>query len=218
MIRLERSSPAPKSLREQRHYDTPEVRDRLYLDAFGKCYLCERLVDRSDFQIDHRKPKALAQFQKLTFSWSNLFCCCAKCNGLRFRHWPEGGLLLPDRLKDDPEQRLKQYLDNNALPSFRAKDPLDQAAQNTAHELLKVHGAEDKLRADDLQRAILLQLEKARSTRQRMWELENEGRESTPSYARLRDELRRLVSRRAPYTAMIRSRFLRDKLVISLFD
>jgi len=214
VISLERSQPEPASIRREQHYDTVEVRERLFRDARGKCYLCEQPVELGDFEIDHRKPKAPGQFPELRLSWRNLYCCCHKCNQLRPRLWPDGGLLSPDESADAVEHRLSQWLDDETHPCFRPASSGDEAASNTAEELRKVHGTQDTLRAHDMRKALSLQLNRVFTVRHQLLLL----RHDPEARARKREELRRLVSRSAPFTALIRSRFMHDPLVVRLFD
>lgn len=218
MIQVERSFPPPRSLREQDDYDTPEVRRRLWEDARGKCYLCERRVELSDFQIDHRKPKGPGEFPELKQAWRNLFCCCTKCNALRPRTWPASGLLSPDQHDDNVEQRLVQYIEDDGDPRFLAADSEDEAAKNTADELARVHGRDKRLRAQDIKDALGTLLNKAYQIRQRLWVLQARAQDGSGDFSRLEQELRRCVSRNSPYTALIRSRFVEDSFVVGLFD
>lgn len=212
MIGFERSSPAPHSLRAEDTYDTPEVRDRLFNDARGKCYLCERPVERGNFEIDHRKPKAENQFPELRKDWRNLYCCCHSCNLIRPRLWPEQGLLSPDVAADDVEGRIQQTIGDDRYPCFEATSERDAPAVNTALELARVHGGEDKLRADDLRAALMLQLDEIHRNLLAWPRLQG------PIPPDVRRNLRRLLSRKAPFTALVRSRFLAFPALVALFD
>ncbi len=57
MINYIRSATPPASLALLKRYDGNDVRERLWADGNGKCYLCEIAVDFGAFEVDHRQPK-----------------------------------------------------------------------------------------------------------------------------------------------------------------
>ncbi|MCU0654752.1 MAG: hypothetical protein MUF64_05515 [Polyangiaceae bacterium] len=185
------------------------MREALFRDARAKCYLCEQVVVQSGFQIDHLQPKG--QYPLRTCDWKNLFCSCPKCNNKRKKTWPSGGLLVPD--VDDVEGRLRQEIDHDGTVSFSARDPNDSAASNTASELMRLHGSEDPVLRKDIENALLKCLQRAYLLRQELKKLHKEDE----SWHRKRLELKRLLGRGAPFTALLRSR-MQDKLSKKLFD
>ena len=57
----------------------PTLRERLYSDADGRCYLCGENVGEDDFTIDHFISKANGG----TNDYDNLRCCCLTCNRMK---------------------------------------------------------------------------------------------------------------------------------------
>lgn len=77
MIRIRKSAEIPLSLQTLNcsEYDGEDVREILYNDHDGKCYLCEQKIGKS-FQIEHLKAKAVGFHPELKFTWANLLLAC----------------------------------------------------------------------------------------------------------------------------------------------
>ena len=189
--------PAPTSLAKRQSWRTEEVLARLSEDFLGKCYLCEQRMGRASFQVDHRRPKGEGAFKKHAYEWTNLFPACEYCNAKRPRKWPEGGLLDPAG-DEDVEGRLRQQLDDRQDPQFSPTDEEDVAALNTARELDTIHNAPGP-KGEDLRDAIRRQLSLVLSKTIELLK---------PDAPRIEimEELRLMLSRRAPFTMLIRSR------------
>lgn len=82
MIRVRKQQEVPATLQVEScsKYDGDDVKEALYNDHHGKCYLCEEKTGKS-FQIEHLRPKAEDCFPELKYSWPNLFLSCPYCNG-----------------------------------------------------------------------------------------------------------------------------------------
>lgn len=201
MIDVIRSQPAPESLTQRKRYDGDDVKERLLADFLGKCYLTEKIVGRASFQIEHRRP--IREFPESKFEWNNLFPADADANNRRDRKWPDGGLLDPAG-GDGVERRVRQWLDDESHPHFAAMKSSDRAAANTAAELDHLHN--DGLKAADLRSAITNQLCRVL---ERVLEYER-TRNKVPAdpvrLIELETEIKRLLSRRSPYTMLVRSR------------
>lgn len=80
MIRIRKSNETPGSLRSSncKKYDSEDVKEVLYSDHDGKCYLCEQATGKS-FEIEHLRAKA--KYPEFEFKWNNLFLACPYCNG-----------------------------------------------------------------------------------------------------------------------------------------
>lgn len=222
MIDVNRGSePTPRSLMEGKHYDGLDVLEALHRVFLGKCYLCETCVEVGTFSIDHQKPKHIHTAQE--FAWENLFPACNthRCNERRTKNYPDDGLLDPSN-GDRVEQRLLQrfegapssVLSNPSKIHFSARLPDDRQAENSAVELDRIHngtGSYPKAQhtAAALRKAIERHLS-AVSAHVRAFQ-------HTPSDD-LREQLKRLFSRRAPYTMLIRSFFAHRADLRELFD
>ncbi len=214
MMDVARSEGAPACLDSLREgcWTEPECKCRLYEDFLGKCYLCESSIFLGVLEVDHRVPQADPAGVDLRFHWSNLFPACRSCNGRRSKRWPTDGLLFPDR--DGVEARLDQRLEwvgSELVARFLAVSPDDAAARNSAEELGQLHllpGGRRRIdKADDLRAAITAQYalvsEKEREYRNARAE---HGAEDLRT-RRAEDLLRFLLSRRSPYTMLLRSKF-----------
>lgn len=172
----------------------------------------------SGFHVEHRVPKG--RDRALEFEWSNLFPCCEGCNLRRKKDYPEGGLLDPAGGQNVEGRLVQRIVDWPGLeqgPYFAATDEADRAAANTAAELHRIHNddATSSLKPADLRRAILVHQRRVfglclRYLKKDMTEFERQE---------MREHLRRLLSRRAPYTALTRSE-LADlgAAIVELFD
>ena len=217
MIDVKRSRPAPPSLAEKKGWRGEDVLEALHGDFQGKCYLCESLVaGPGSFEVDHRRPRSAGGDK---FDWDNLFPICPPCNIRRRKKWPEGGLLDPAG-GDEVERRLVQEIagwdeSNRVIPSFRAVALVEPASVNTADELDHIHNDHSgpgAMKAADLRNAITL-----RHSRVMGAYLAYRNTSDPVQRVRSERELRRLVARTAPYTALMRSA-IREDLPESFFD
>lgn len=207
MIDCDRSLTAPASLAKRRGkcWQADEVVDRLREDFLGKCYLCETPL--LGVEVDHRDPKGAADsdgYADRAYAWTNLFPACHDCNnGRPRRRWP-GGLCSPG---EGVEGRLLQTHDG--APLFAARSMTDLAAVNSAKELTHLH-AREKRAADDLRAAIFRQIESVQDIQLRYLALMVRDAHETDEGVELRAKLTRAVSRRAPYTMLVRSKILAE--------
>lgn len=230
MIDVERPSEAPASLGEGKHYTGTDVLEALHRAFHGKCYLCETPVTLGTFEVDHRRPRADPRFAHLICRWDNLFPTCTTyaCNQRRRKKYPDGGLLDPGQ---GVERRISQRIEGTVSISlrntgaiaivFRAADPADVAAVNTAEELDRIHNGTFSAaipKADALQRAIL---EHVSSVSMEVYRFVSLSANAMVEPAVVDDQRRRvqaLVSRRAPYAMLVRSVFASLDPVRALFD
>jgi hypothetical protein len=226
MIDVQRPAEAPPTLAGG-DYSGIDVLEALHATFLGKCYLCESPVDLGTFQVDHRKPRSDERFAHLVYAWSNLFPTCNEheCNQRRERKFPDGGLLDPG---EGVEVRLVQRLEGAVSMSlrkaattdfvFRAVNPADVAAVNTAKELDRIHnatGSRAGLKAKALRMTIVGHLLAVVPHVQAL----DTGRPA-PRYTLAESEhiVAQAVSRRGPYTMLIRSYFAEIEAVRALFD
>ena len=184
---------------------------QLQRDFRGKCYLCESYVG-PDFQVDHRYPKA--EHPELRVERTNLFPACNFCNQHRWKKTRPGGFVSPG---DGVEGRLQQWLPSEGQldPSFCARSTDDLAATNTAEELKHLHLGESPKHAA-LRKAIVDQ--SVRIHRKAVeWSSTKDAADddARTKHVRSESELRNWLSRRAPFTALMRAEFY---LLSALFD
>lgn len=180
--------PAPPELTTH-GYQHEAVRARLFEDWDGKCYLCEGPLHLGSTQVDHRVMQAWDP--ERVNDWHNLFPAHGPCNNRRKRSQRSGGLLSPG---EGVERRLRQRPEDRPgvgwTYTFTPVEPSDLPAVNTAAELHHLHNGKD-LHAADLCDAIKTQLLRV---------FDAKRKEDTPT-------LRLLLSRRAPFTALLRAHF-----------
>lgn len=226
MIDVTRPAEAPASLAARNRYNGDDVREALHALFLEKCYLCETPVGLGTFEVDHRRPQGQDEEQR--FAWENLFPTCTeyKCNQRREKTYPAGGLLDPGQ---GVESRISQRFEYSLSSNFRSTgsasivflplDPADIPARNTAAELDRIHngtGSTAAAAARDLR--IKIQ-DHVASVIHAAFDFVNPDpaadlRKKQEAEARMR----LFVSRRAPYSMLVRSVFERSPSIKALFD
>jgi uncharacterized protein (TIGR02646 family) len=107
MIRVKKTDAPPASLTKTdcNSYNGEDVREMLYADQYGKCYLCEQKTTKS-FEIEHLRSKAEGFFPHLKYKWTNLFLACPYCNGRKPNQFTE----LPDPSTTNIEEVIEQRI------------------------------------------------------------------------------------------------------------
>lgn len=207
MIDVGRSVVPPASLQNETSWSGEDVKEQLWKDFLGKCYLTELPVTVAAISVDHFRPKGHACFKHLTYDWENLFPTDRNANERRPKKWPVGGLLDPSA-NDHVEERLQQYLDDENVPHFAAADSNDLQAVNTAAQLEHLHN-DAHPKAADLRNAITKYFAKVLAKLLELRRAISATSQDSAKIARLEAEVRKLVSRRAPFTTLVRSRVQR---------
>jgi hypothetical protein len=220
MIDVERSKEPPKSLALKAKWDGEDVIRTLRRDFHEKCYLCEKKVALREVEVEHRIPRSVSQEGK--FDWRNLFPACQFCNKRRSGcAYPSEGLISPG---DDVEGRIDQrmYTSENGLSAvceFRPKRLGDVPAMRTAEELNHIHSAETATTP----RATMGMLDFLDEIHDHyhgtLWPLEIKvlrGRQRGEPDADAEAKLAGLLSRRAPFTMLMRS--VVHPALVDLFD
>lgn len=101
MVKVERSYPAPESLKLKKSYREKDVVERLEKDFFGKCYICG-LDKLPDINVEHLVPHKEDINKK--FDWDNLFLSCPHCNSVKNKKEYDEKIL--DCCKVDPEEKI----------------------------------------------------------------------------------------------------------------
>ena len=173
---------------------------------FSKCYLTEQWHGSSyEMDVDHFVP--VNQDPALKFDWDNLFPAAHKANMMRPRSWPVGGLLNP--CQDAIKTRLLATIGiNGSEPRFEAVDSTDVAARNTAELLNMLHNGRP---GDELSRLNTKHLrvtirERYDQVLHAILRFQHAREQHNPQrVATARRELAGLLSRRAPFTQLMRS-------------
>ncbi|TGE24663.1 hypothetical protein E5K00_05475 [Hymenobacter aquaticus] len=187
-------------------YRTSDVLQAFDTGFFAKCYLTEHLHGSSyEMDVDHFVP--VNQNLALKYEWANLFPAAHKANMMRPRGWPAGGLL--DPCNDQVETRLLATIGPLGRdPRFEAADPTDQAASNTAELLNLLHNGKvgdevSRQNTKHLRVTIMEQYDRVMRAIQKFLAAQNG---SNPQVlANARRQLGDLLSRRAPFTQLMRS-------------
>lgn len=82
MIKIERSSKIPDSLKEKREYNGCDVVMQLKHDFYDKCYICG-IKPVQDPKIEHLLPYKNGRYPERKFDWQNLFWSCGHCNSIK---------------------------------------------------------------------------------------------------------------------------------------
>lgn len=133
MIKIERSYPAPESLKLKKSYREKDVVERLEKDFFEKCYICG-LDKLPDINIEHLIPHKESTEKK--FDWDNLFLSCPHCNSVKNRKEYEEKIL--DCCKVDPEEKIVFDFDGGENINIFPKDKNDEQAVKTSKLVYEV--------------------------------------------------------------------------------
>ncbi len=115
MVKVERSFPAPQSLKIEAEkkfgsYSKPDVIARLKKDFHNKCYICG-LKNLQDPEIEHLLPHKDGKYPHRKFDWNNLFWACGHCNSVKNKEKYDRGII--DCCEEDPEKLMSFYLMEN---------------------------------------------------------------------------------------------------------
>jgi len=170
---------------------------------YSKCYLTERKYENSwEMDIDHFISKSEQPEER--FVWTNLFPADHKANMMKPRRMPDGGYLNPCLEEDDVETEILYVLSaDGEEPAFKARNTDNTKAINTANLLNYLHNGNDETSRNNTVHLRFL-------IRKKYVEILNaiiKWRESEIEQDRFQaeTELRRLLSRRSSFTAIIRS-------------
>ncbi len=129
MVKCERLSPPPASLKLHRSYNERDVIEQLKAVFHDKCYICE-LKGLQDGIVEHRIPHK--GDEALKFDWDNLFWACHHCNEWKNRGDIEYHVI--DCCHDDPESHLRCGYD--PYSSIVVVKPKDQEISSVRTALL----------------------------------------------------------------------------------
>lgn len=207
MIDVERSKDAPESLATKQRWDAMDVRRALAHDFLEKCYLCERPVTLGETEVEHRIPRAL--WNGGEFDWNNLFPSCRYCNMRRPAYHPDGLVSPGEGVEVRVSQRARVGDDGVSVAcAFSARRLGDLQALRTAEELSHIHSIETATtgRAAAAAKELLDEIHDhyyyavyPREMRVLRGRVRNERRPKDET------ELQQLLSRRAPFTMLMRS-------------
>ncbi|WP_151089423.1 hypothetical protein [Hymenobacter baengnokdamensis] len=201
-------------------YRTSDVLQAFDTYFFSKCYLTEQWHGSSyEMDVDHFVP--VSQDPTLKFDWNNLFPAAHKANMMRPRKWPAGGLLDPCR--DAIATRLLATIGvNGREPRFEAADYTDQAAANTAALLNLLHNGrageeESQLNTRHLRVTTRERYDQVLHAILNFQRAERNG--NAQQLANARRNLGALLSRRAPFTQLMRAMYaVQEYVPVDLLD
>lgn len=134
MIKVERSSNAPESLKERKRYDGEDVVQQLKKDFYDKCYICG-IKPVQDPNIEHLLPHKNGKYIDRKYDWNNLFWSCSHCNGIKNQNEYDEHII--DCCQRDPEKLLDFKVENDNI-LVDAKDSSDLEAVSTAQLMYDV--------------------------------------------------------------------------------
>jgi hypothetical protein len=192
--------PKPEKPPLYRHKDVLEAFDSCF---FSKCYLTEQKFENSwAMDIDHFVPKN--EKPEWVCEWSNLYPADHKANMMKPRRMPEGGYLDPCDDNDDVEYEILYALSiDGEKPAFKARDNTNQKAVNTAGLLEHLHNGDDEDSKKNTTHLRFLIRKKYIEILNAI--LEWRAAKDEQDKFQAETEIKRLLSRRASFTALIRS-------------
>ncbi len=184
-------------------YRTSDILTAFEIHFLKKCYLTERKFESAyEMDVEHFAP--FSEKPELVFEWTNLFPSDHKANMIKPRKTPDGGYLDPCKPSDDVENDILYALSTyGKKPNFKARDQANVKAVNTARLLDLLHNGENERSRENtkyLRRLIQKQFIKTHKAI-----IEWLNAEDDQERFQAETKLRKLVSRRASFTALIRS-------------
>ena len=217
----DKNKPEPKPPVDYRSYDVLEALNNCFLK---KCYLTEERTINNVWvlEIDHFYPKG--EYPHLRYEWTNLYPITSDANKMRPKSIPEGGYLDPCLEEDDVEKEIIYHLNQyeEKKISFRAANPQNIKAINTADLLDKLHNAtgkdkDAKKKTENLRTSILLKLEMVKDAIIEWLNADKQQDEQAIFDAECK--LKDLLSRKSSFTMLIRStRIVRNFVPESFLD
>ncbi|MCU0425658.1 MAG: HNH endonuclease [Candidatus Kapabacteria bacterium] len=193
MVNLTKSQPAPDCLVAEQAKSNgsvrncPEVRERLRVDFYEKCYLCERhdIPMEIEHFIPHKGDKTLE------FDWLNLFLACGHCNRAK---GTQLDLLNCTNPSDDVLRQLEYQYSAENLSSKISIDALndDVRVRNTAHLLTTIFNStsgEGKMYSPKLRSKLGEEIQRLETTIESLLARKQEGFETSDDYFALQHHL-----------------------------
>lgn len=197
MINVHRRENPPSSLLNQKTWRSEDTLDALFEDFEGKCYICECVCTANTFDVDHFHPRSEGGGE---YVWSNLHPACNWCNNGRPR-W-KGPMLDPANPDHDVQSDILYDLadiGHELVPQFSSRDPEDELAFRTVEQLNHIHQRKNPKGASLRQSITMVGFRFLKDYI--AWKESHTSEEKQ----RLEAKLKIILSRRAPFTMLIRS-------------
>jgi hypothetical protein len=193
----------PKSTASYRNSDLIIAFDTYF---FSKCYLTERKFHTALLmEVEHFIPQN--ERPDLKYSWTNLYPADADANKMKPNKTPNGGYLDPCSPLDDVEKDITYRFDVDLEEcQFESVNLSNKKAINTAQLLHRIHNGHDvntKAKTAGLRKAIAMQRDKIYKTIL-AWQHAQKFKDAVEE-ANYRLELKTLLSKKAPFTMLMRS-------------
>lgn len=174
-------------------------------DFFSKCYLTEQKYANSwIMDIDHFIPQN--ERPDLVYEWANLFPVNHYANMIKPRKTPAGGYLNPSIEEDDVESDILYSFSSvyGEDPFFEPADAANQKAVNTCKLLDRLHNGHDTntQKATINLRSVIHKRYKEIQNKIAQWRNVEKG---SSEEVKIRIELKRLLSRKASFSMLMRS-------------
>lgn len=193
----------PKSSASYRESDLIKAFDACFLK---KCYLTEKQFHSSwAMDVEHFIPQN--ERPDLKYKWTNLYPADSNANQVKPKKTPNGGYLDPCSPTDDVEKEIVYHFDAESDEcQFEAVNLSNQKALNTVELLFRIHNgydADSNAKTADLRKAIARQRDKIYKTIM-AWQHARSNNDKIEE-ANFRRELKSLLSRKSPFTMLMRS-------------
>ena len=196
---------------------TSDVLEKLGIVFNNKCFLCETKKNQPDnFQIEHLRPHK-GEDEKLEFDWNNLYLACGDtCNQYKGSY---ENILDPCNEKHNVEKFISYELTQiDFVPHFYSNDASNLLIKNTCDLLEKIHNGDKK---DSINKTASLRNAIDRRAKELLNAIKNyfKAKEKELSLDKQRAEqiIKEIVSRKSPYTMLMRSEASKDEFEY-LFD
>jgi hypothetical protein len=173
---------------------------------FSKCYLTERKFHTALLmEVEHFIPQN--ERPDLKYTWTNLYPADSDANKMKPNKTPNGGYLDPCSPLDDVEKDITYRFDVDLEECyFEAVNVSNKKALNTVDLLHRIHNGHDaysNAKTAGLRKAIAMQRDKIYKSIM-AWQSAINKKDAIEE-AIQRSELKALLSRKAPYTMLMRS-------------
>lgn len=193
----------PKTSASYRESDLIKAFDTCF---FKKCYLTEkRFYSSWEMDVEHFIPQN--ERPDLKYKWTNLYPADSNANKMKPNKTPNGGYLDPCSPIDDVEKEIIYHFDVDLEEcQFEPVSISNQKAINTSELLYRIHNGHDadsNAKTAGLRKAIAMQRDKIYKTIM-AWQHARSNNDKIEE-ANFRRELKFLLSRKSPFTMLMRS-------------
>jgi hypothetical protein len=205
-VELWQQNPIGEQPKSSVSYRNSDLIDVFNTHFFAKCYLTEKKFHTSwQMEVEHFIPQN--ERPDLKYTWTNLYPADSDANKMKPNATPNGGYLDPCSPIDDVEKEIIYRFDVDLEEClFEPVNLSNKKAINTAELLHRIHNGHDAIsnaKTAGLRKAIAQQRDKIYKLILAWQDAINKQNNSDEAY--FRSELKTALSRKAPFTMLMRS-------------